>query len=203
VKTLTAAIASVGLAAFVAACDVTPHRDVDEAAAARFSLLGATFQRTTKVCQLTSDIDLGTPGSAGAPTGMMRGGGSHGITGTDIGWSFEHDSRLHFMFGDTRDFDPNRCDPDACGVLNDPILVSPPPLARWTDFTGPNPQDLSDPDMYRDWLDTHGDSAESWVGGGRIRSERLPRAAGCHRWHGEPPLDAPQRQDHAAPRGGI
>jgi hypothetical protein len=159
VKALTAAIASVGLAAFVAACDVTVHREVDEAAAARI-LLAATFQRTTKVCQLTGNIDLETPS---APTGMMRGGGSHGITGTDIGWSFEHDGRLHFMFGDTRDFDPNRCDPDACGVLNDPIVVSPPPLARWTDFTGPNPQDLSDPDMYRDWLDTHGDSAESWA----------------------------------------
>jgi hypothetical protein len=124
------------------------------------------FQRTTKVCQLTGDQDQGVSGSAGAATGMMRGGGNRGITGTDIGWSFEHGGRLHFMFGDTRDFDRNRCDPGACGVVNDPKVLSPlapPPLARWTDWTGSNPQDLSDPNMYWDWLDTHGDSAESWA----------------------------------------
>ena len=64
-----------------------------------------TFNETEKVCQLTGDEDWGTPGTAGALTGMVRGGGSLGVTGTDIGWSFEHQGRLNFMFGDTRDFD--------------------------------------------------------------------------------------------------
>src|SRR5712691_2188626 len=162
-KMRAAAIAFVGLAAVAAACTGAAPRGVDDPVTAMSSPLTATFQRTRKVCQLTGDIDLGTPGSAGASTGMMRGGGNRGITGTDIGWSFEHGGRLHFMFGDTRDFDRNRCDPSACGVLNHRISVSPPALAQWTDWTGPNPQDLSDPNMYQDWLDTHGDSAESWA----------------------------------------
>ncbi len=144
-----------GVAAAVVACTRPARRTR--------STLTATFIRTQKVCQLTGDTDVGTAGIAGRATGMVRGGGSRGITGTDIGWSFEHGGWLHFMFGDTRDFDRNRCDPGACGVLNLHVPVSPPELADWTDYTNSNPQDLSSPVMYWDWLDTHGDSAESWA----------------------------------------
>jgi Domain of unknown function (DUF4185) len=121
------------------------------------------FQQTRKICQLTGDIDLGTPGSAGPATGMILGGGNYGITGTDIGWSFEHGNQLSFMFGDTRDFSRDRCDPAACGVRTHPQPVWPDAIDLWQDWTGPNPQDLSNPNMYRDWLDTHGDAADSWA----------------------------------------
>ena len=121
------------------------------------------FQQTQKICQLTGDIDRGIRGSAGPATGMTLGGGNYGITGTDIGWSFEHGDQLSFMFGDTRDFSPDRCDPGACGVRAHPQPAWPNPIDLWQDWTGPNPQDLSNPNMYRDWLDTHGDSADSWA----------------------------------------
>ena len=127
--------------------------------------LSPVFKRTAKICQLTGNVDRQDPRS---PTGMVIGGGSRGLTGTDIGWSFDYDNRLNFMFGDTRDFNSDRCDPGACGVRNNPISVFPPleatnAVGRWKDYTGPDPQALTDPDNYWDWLDTHGDSSESWA----------------------------------------
>ncbi len=107
---------------------------------------------TNKVCQLTGAQDRGGTGTAGATTGMQLGGGSVGVTGTDVGWSFEHAGLLQFMFGDTRDFSPDKCNPAACGTKADPHPSAPVPLDRWD--TGAD---------YVNWLDTHGNSPDSWA----------------------------------------
>src|SRR5215217_6961308 len=68
---------------------------------------------TKRICQLTVVQDRSSPG---ALTGMQLSGITGGVTGTDIGWSFEHQGRLHFLFGDTRNFSPDLCEPGPCGV---------------------------------------------------------------------------------------
>lgn len=118
----------------------------------------------TKVCQLTGQTDRGIAGSAGLTTGMVRGTpgdgaatAAGGITGTDIGWSFEHAGRLHFMFGDTRDYNNiDACDPGACGFGDNPQPAAPAPnggtLLRWANAGA-----------YWDWQDQRGESPESWA----------------------------------------
>ncbi len=81
---------------------------------------------------------------------MELGGGSKGITGTDIGWSFEHDGRLVFLFGDTRDFSPDLCEPGTCGTQAHPLPAIPDTVERWPDL-----------ETYYEWLDAHGSSPES------------------------------------------
>ena len=127
--------------------------------------LSPVFKRTAKICQLTGNVDRQDPRS---PTGMVIGGGSRGLTGTDIGWSFDYDNRLNFMFGDTRDFNSDRCDPGACGVRNNPISVFPPleatnAVGRRVDYLGPDAQGLADPGNCWDWRDTHWDSSQRWA----------------------------------------
>lgn len=106
-----------------------------------------------RVCQLS-----GQRASAwdSVPTGMERGpSGPRTITGGDLGASVEHKGRLHFFFGDTRDFSPDRCEPNKCGVQSDPSTwFTPIPdsgrISRWTSF----------PD-YKDAMDLNGLATES------------------------------------------
>ncbi len=51
---------------------------------------------TKKVCQLTGDLDR----QRQIPT-LSQTGKNFGVTATDLGSSFEHKGRLHFLFGDT------------------------------------------------------------------------------------------------------
>ncbi|MBA3714236.1 MAG: DUF4185 domain-containing protein [Pyrinomonadaceae bacterium] len=52
---------------------------------------------TEKVCQLTGDFDRGLK----RPT-LSQTAKRYGVTGTDLGSSFEHEGRLYFLFGDTK-----------------------------------------------------------------------------------------------------
>ncbi len=51
---------------------------------------------THKICQLTGDFDRQT----GQPTGNQT-RARYGVFGTDLGFSFLHDGRTYFLFGDT------------------------------------------------------------------------------------------------------
>jgi len=51
---------------------------------------------TQKICQLTGDLDRQT----GQPTGNLT-RDRYGVFGTDLGFSFLHDGRTWFLFGDT------------------------------------------------------------------------------------------------------
>jgi hypothetical protein len=51
---------------------------------------------TTKVCQLTGDIDR-----ADGATTLSETNRRYGVIATDLGSSFEHKGRLYFLFGDT------------------------------------------------------------------------------------------------------
>jgi hypothetical protein len=99
---------------------------------------------STRVCQLTGTDDRSTPGKA---TGMQLGSVTGGVTGTDIGWPFEHAGRLHFLFGDTRDFNPDLCEPDICGTVQP---TPPDGILRWPDRGA-----------YESWLRFHGNAAEN------------------------------------------
>lgn len=146
--------------------EIRPARDVYRPGRGTVDQITPVFQRPTtikvlsveKVCQLTGEEDRGKAGTAGLTTGMVRGGGvkgSMGITGTDIGWSFEHAGRLVFLFGDTRDFDRDLCEPAICGTQDHPLPALPPEnVKRWPSLAA-----------YYDWLDTHGDSPESMATG--------------------------------------
>src|SRR5947209_5261722 len=80
---------------------------------------------TTKLIQLTGIEDRQWPSR---PTGQILGGDRSGVTGTDLGYPFEHGSRLYFLFGDTRETDPDLCDPEPCGTDVSPkIHVTPEP----------------------------------------------------------------------------
>lgn len=108
---------------------------------------------STRICQLTGTDDRSTPGRL---TGMQLGGVTGGVTGTDIGWPFEHDGRLIFLFGDTRDFNPDLCEPDVCGTIPprapDGTIppTDPPGALRWPDR-----------EAYESWLRFHGNSFEN------------------------------------------
>jgi hypothetical protein len=67
-----------------------------------------------KICQLIGDVDLqfGTPTISQTLTRA-------GVSGTDLGFSFEHNGKLYFLFGDTQP-GPN---------LNREILFSIPKMA--------------------------------------------------------------------------
>src|SRR5262245_46470309 len=88
---------------------------------------------STKICQLTGLEDRGS----GQPTGIQRGGVTSTITGTDIGFPFEHDGFLRFLFGDSREFPPDRCEPAWCGTADPtdpapPIEARPETVQRWS-----------------------------------------------------------------------
>jgi hypothetical protein len=102
-----------------------------------------------RICQLTG---LAYPGDPKGITGMQMGSpDAAGITGTDMGWAVEHRGRLYFLFGDTRAFPANRCDPDACGTVAEGLKPqSPIADGFWNSL-----------DEYRNWLDTHGNAPES------------------------------------------
>jgi hypothetical protein len=102
-----------------------------------------TAPTSTRICQLTGTDDRSTPGR---PTGVQLGGITGGVTGTDIGWPFEHGGRLHFLFGDTRDFNPDLCEPSNCGTGG----KIPPDVLLWSDLGA-----------YEGWLTFHGNSAEN------------------------------------------
>ncbi len=107
---------------------------------------------TTRICQLTGVQDRSVPGTH---TGMELGGITGGVTGTDIGWPFEHDGRVYFLFGDTRNFSPDLCEPYPCGVVNvppgpKPVLPQINRVQRWFDDTTRN-----------SWLAEYGDGSES------------------------------------------
>src|SRR5437588_10071560 len=68
---------------------------------------------TTKVAQLTGIDDREWPAR---PTGQFLSESPAGVTGTDLGYPFEHRGRLYFLFGDTRETDPDLCDPAVCGT---------------------------------------------------------------------------------------
>lgn len=72
---------------------------------------------TTKVRQLTGTSDREWPGR---PTNQVLSGAPAGVTGSDIGFPFEHGDRLYFLFGDTRETDPDLCPPSACGTADSP-----------------------------------------------------------------------------------
>lgn len=114
--------------------------------------------RSSRLCQLTGDVDRAT----GRETGMVMGSGAgaRGVRATDIGWSFEHKDRLVFLFGDT-DYaetpvgDPyrvDRCDPGVCGLegAEDPQILrrglhfsrweSDEALSRHLDVLGTSPE---------------------------------------------------------------
>ena len=103
-----------------------------------------TDATSTRICQLTGSEDRSTPGR---PTGMQLGGITGGVTGTDIGWPFEHRGSLNFLFGDTRDFNPDLCEPDICDTTQPTV---PDGVLRW-----PNRG------AYESWLAFHGNSAEN------------------------------------------
>lgn len=115
------------------------------------------FVQTRKVCQLSGELDKGAPS---IPTGLVRGGGARNATGTDIGWSFEHNGALQFAFGDTRNFPADRCQPYACGVdqsttgagWDGPRLAIPSPVQRWQSWP-----------TYVETMDAAGFAPESWA----------------------------------------
>ena len=95
------------------------------------SLQAAAALPTTKICQLTGKEDRQPPGK---PTGGVLGGETGGVTGTDLGFPFEYNSKLYFLFGDSREFPPDRCEPAWCGTENEPIgVLQPTPMQvqRW------------------------------------------------------------------------
>lgn len=106
---------------------------------------------SSKVCQLTGDEDRGS----GKPTGMVLGSGpdARGVKATDIGWSFEHEERLYFLFGDTDDFSVDRCEPVTCGTVEKP--------SPWrVDRRGPKFSRWDSDEAYRTHLETFGTSPE-------------------------------------------
>jgi Domain of unknown function (DUF4185) len=79
--------------------------------------------RSQKICQLTGDTDFQNRGSTKNRTGTN----SH-VLGTDLGYPFEHDGRLYFLFGDTAGIPDGgdvlaftrEADPEACPDLTFP-----------------------------------------------------------------------------------
>jgi hypothetical protein len=80
---------------------------------------------TAKICQLTGVEDRERPGK---PTGQLLGGDGAGVTGSDLGYPFEHRDRLYFLFGDTRETDPHLCEPALCGTKANPKPLGVPGL---------------------------------------------------------------------------
>ena len=88
-------------------------------------------QTTTKVCQLTGADDRD---ALGLPTGAERSGITGGVTGTDIGFSFEFNQRLMFLFGDSREFGRDLCEPGLCGTSDAAKTLTQPDVSqvqRW------------------------------------------------------------------------
>lgn len=86
---------------------------------------------TTKVCQLTGADDRD---ALALPTGAERSGMTGGVTGTDIGFSFEFNQRLMFLFGDSREFGRDLCEPGLCGTPTSPKPLTQPDVSqvqRW------------------------------------------------------------------------
>src|SRR5436190_1831077 len=77
---------------------------------------------TTKICQLTGVEDRERPER---PTGQLLSGVGAGVTGSDLGYPFEHEDRLLFLFGDTREINPDLCEPAVCGTKAAPKILIP------------------------------------------------------------------------------
>ena len=71
--------------------------------------------QATRVCRLTGGEDRS---SLRKLTGAHLSGVTDGVTGTDLGFPFEHNNRLYFLFGDSREFHPDICEPN--GVVPKP-----------------------------------------------------------------------------------
>src|SRR6266404_1290675 len=84
--------------------------------------------RTAKVCQLTGEQDRQRPDKL---TGSELGGETGNAMGTDIGFPFEHGGRLYFLFGDTTEHDPDRCEPELCGTGEQPKTPRDGNPKRW------------------------------------------------------------------------
>jgi hypothetical protein len=76
----------------------------------------------TKICQLTGIEDRERPGQQ---TGQLLSGVGAGVTGSDLGYPFEHGDRLYFLFGDTREIDADLCEPALCGTNPEPKVRLP------------------------------------------------------------------------------
>jgi hypothetical protein len=70
---------------------------------------------SAKVCQLTGEEDRQSPGRS---TGITLSFGNDPpagtttkITGSDLGFPFQHGRELRLLFGDTREIDPDLCEP--------------------------------------------------------------------------------------------
>ena len=88
-------------------------------------------QTTTKVCQLTG---ADGPRTLCPSTGAERSACTGGVTGTDIGFSFEFNQRLMFLFGDSREFGRDLCEPGLCGTSDAPKILTQPDVSqvqRW------------------------------------------------------------------------
>jgi hypothetical protein len=85
---------------------------------------------SSKICQVTGIVDLQHPKEL---TGFRRSGVTGGVTGTDLGFPFEYRGRLVMLFGDSREFDPDRCEPAWCGTDDAPKSAVDPDgrLKRW------------------------------------------------------------------------
>ena len=97
------------------------------------SQLGAPALATTRISQVTGAEDRSAPGKL---TGARQTGVTGGITGTDLGFPFEYNDKLYFLFGDSREFHPDLGEPDLVGTLepNKKLEVcqpNPEKLQRW------------------------------------------------------------------------
>ncbi len=88
------------LAVAVSACARPERGTVTSVATPTLTAASAAVRHVTgstqKICQLTGDLDRQT----GQPTVNLT-GSRYGVYGTDLGFSFLHDGRTWFLFGDT------------------------------------------------------------------------------------------------------
>jgi hypothetical protein len=59
-----------------------------------------------------------------------------GVTGTDLGFPVEYNDKLYLLFGDSRQFPPDVCEPAWCGTEAEPKAVdnpqaNPEKVQRW------------------------------------------------------------------------
>ncbi|MFO0630346.1 MAG: sulfatase-like hydrolase/transferase [Polyangiales bacterium] len=72
----------------------------------------------TRLEQLIGDLDVTLDARGNAAPTAARTEARFGVAGTDLGYSFEHDGRLWFLFGDTRITPQDRGAPDTVAFTN-------------------------------------------------------------------------------------
>jgi hypothetical protein len=126
------------------------------------ALIGQSLS-TRKICQLTGENDLF---ASGQPVTVNQTQTCYGLSGVDLGASFEHNGRIYFLFGDTIPFPtdanttdadgyrpvnsdsiawiPANADPEQClQAANPPASVCPPLHPPLTFLTAPDQKYLS------------------------------------------------------------